>query len=220
MITKPQPQLAQLECLFSGPLVKGSMVNSVNDLISLTRNYLHKRVWVITEKTNYYLDNGNGNSLLNWKKVSGSIVLKAYNSAEAYKIGDCVFNSRKLYSAIQDIPVGYSPADYESYWLCISGETETYRYIFENVSSVLIYTEIRNPRFEIILGDFEYDVTDPTLHIINAVTGLVELKNEEIVEAYIVQRQDLANNNGVPYEIIFYENETKSVQVSGCINIK
>ena len=199
MITKPQPQIAQLECLFSGPLVKGSMVELVSDLITLTRNYSHKLVWVKEDKTNYYLDNGDGNSLLNWKKVSGSIVLKLYNSAEAYKIGDCVFNSQKLYSAIQDVPIGYNPSDYESYWLCISGETETYRYIFENVSSVIIYTEIRNPRFEIILGDFEYDATDTTLHIINTVTGLVELKNEEIVEAYIVQRQDLVNNNGFTY---------------------
>jgi hypothetical protein len=225
-LSKPQPQLAQLEILFAGPLTKDSQVETVNDLILLNSsyNFPHKTVWVKESKTFYYLDNGTGTELINWVKLSSRVVINKYDVLSTYQRGDCIFLNGKIYSALQDVPINKNPSDYEDYWLSISGETETYRFLFQNTSSVLIYTEIRNPKFEVIIGNFVYEVDengDPTTTIkLNTETGLAELSNKEIVEAYVRQREDLALNNGVPYEISFFEDDNLSEQLSGCINVK
>lgn len=217
-ISRTQPQIAQLELKFAGPLVKGSIVELFSDLITLTNNYPHKLVWVKEHSCNYYLDNGDGTNLLNWKKSSGRVVIPIYDITNTYSAGDCVYQTGKIYSAKINVPINHQPKDYESHWQVIAGETETYRYLFTNTSSVLIYTEIRNPKFEIILGEFVYDINGTI--VFNEETGLAELSNKEIVEAFITQREDLPLNNGVAYEISFYEDSTLSTQVSGCINIK
>lgn len=217
---KTQPQIAQLEVLFSEPLVKDSVVNNLTDLINLNPNYnyLHKVIWVREKKCYYFLNGGNGQDLQNWKKINANVTMGLYNPEETYDISECVYLSGKIYSALSFVPENISPLDYEEYWLCISGETETYRYIFQNVTSIIIYTEIRNPKFEVILCDIVTDWYDNP--VISEITGLVETENEEKVEAYIKRREDLENNNGVPYEICFYENSILSEQVSGIITVK
>jgi hypothetical protein len=217
-ISRTQPQIAQLELKFAGPLVKGSIVELVSDLLSLTNNYSHKLVWVKEHSCNYYLDNGDGSNLSNWKKSSARVVISIYDSAATYLAGDCVYQTGKIYAAKINVPINHSPMDYENYWQVISGETETYRYLFTNASSIIIYTEIRNPKFEIILGEFVYDINGTI--VFNEETGLAELSNKEIVEAFVLQREDLPLNNGVAYEIRFYEDSVLSPQVSGCINVK
>lgn len=219
-ITRTQPQVTQLEVMFPGPLVKNSIVEFFTDLLTLNvkYNYPHKRIWVKEFKTNFYLDNGDGSNASNWKKSTARVAITVYDPTTTYLAGDTVYQTGKIYAAKIDVPVNKNPTDFENYWLVISGGTETYRYLFSNASSILIYTEIRNPKFEIILGDF---VTDGGGNIVfDSVTGLASLINKEIVEASVVQREDLASNNGIPYEVIFYEDSTVSTQVSGCVNIK
>jgi len=219
-LSVPQPQLTQLECIFKGPLEKGSMVEFVSDLILLDSQYHfnHKRVWVKSDKCNYYLDNGTGTELINWKKESARIVITPYIPENTYQPGDCIYQNGKLYAAKVPVPLEFNPSDYEEYWLCISGETETYRYLFSNISSIIIYTEMRNPKFEVILGDFVYDGLGAI--VIDPVTNLAQLINMEVVDVSVIKREDLPANNGIAYEISFFENDELSVQVSGCINIK
>ncbi len=219
-LSVPQPQLAQLECKFLGPLEKGSMVQFVADLTTLDNayHYEHKRVWVKADKCNYYLDNGNGTELINWKKDSVRVVIGPYIPSNTYQPGDCVYQNGKIYTAKVQTPIDHSPADFSDYWLCVAGETETYRYLFSNASQIIIYTEIRNPKFEVFLGDFVLDGDEQI--VINPDTNLAELINMELVEPFIQKREDLSPSNGIAYEISFYENDELSVQTSGCINIK
>jgi len=217
---KTQPQIAQLEVLFAEPLVKDSVVNLLTDLINLNPNYnyLHKVIWVKEKKCYYFLNGGNGTDLQNWKKINANVTMGLYNYEETYDTSECVYLSGKIYIAKTFVPEYISPLNNEEYWLCISGETETYRYIFNNISSIIIYIEIRNPKFEVILCDIVTDwYGNP---VISEITGLVETENEEKIETYIKRREDLENDNGIPYEISFYENSILSEQVSGIITVK
>lgn len=217
---KIQPQIAQLECLFRGPLVKDSAVNTFNDLLQLKPqyNYHHKLVWVRDQAANYYLADGDGTVAANWKRTISRAVINRYDQNESYQAGESVYLSGKIYSAKQSVPEFYTPLSYPLYWKVISGETITYRYLFTQVSSIIVYTEIRNPIFEIMLGTIEYD--ENMLPIIDEETGLIKISNAEIVEAAVVERIDLPKNNGAAYEVKFFENEELSVQVSGVINVK
>lgn len=219
-ITKPQPQIAQFECLFKGPLVKDSIVETVNDLLLLNAqfNYEHKIVWVKSEQANYFLNTGDGTDLSHWKKSVSRVVIQQYNSGSTYQTSDTVYLSGKIYSATQDVPIGYNPLSYPAYWTVISGETSTFRYIFQNTTSVIIYTEVRNPQFQICLCTFVTD--DDGIIQIDPSSGLAEITNVEYVDASVVRREDLSDNNGKAYEISFYENDELSEQVSGCVNIK
>lgn len=219
-VTTPQPQIAQLECLFKGPLIKDSIVETVDDLILLNAqyNYDHKIVWVKSEQANYFLNSGDGSSINHWVKSVSRVVIQQYNSNSTYKQSDTVYLSGKLYSASQDVPVGYNPLSYPNYWTVISGETSTFRYIFQSTSSVIIYTEVRNPQFEVILCDFVKD-GDNNIQI-DPTTGLAEIQNVEVVWASVLRREDLSDNNGKAYEISFFEDDEEIEQVSGCINIK
>lgn len=219
-ITVPQPQIAQLECLFKGPLVKDSLVETIDDLLLLNTqfNYSHKIVWVKSEQANYFLNSGDGSSVSNWIKSVSRVVIQRYDSANVYKQYDTVYLSGKIYSASQDVPQGYDPLSHADYWTVISGETATYRYLFQNTASVIVYTEIRNPSFQVILCDFVLDIDNNI--IVDPTTGLAQIQNVEYVNASIVRREDLPDNNGKAYEISFWENEEETNQVSGCVNIK
>lgn len=216
-----QPQLAQLECLFNAPLVKDSQVNTFNDLLNLKAQfaYKHKIVWVIDEKCNYFLNDGDGTVATNWERIKARAVIGLYNPLQDYLISEAVYLSGKIYVARQTVPEQTSPLNEPDYWLCISGETITYRYIFQEVSSVIFYTEVRNPVIEVMLSDFEMDGDDV---VINPVTGLANILNEEVVDVPITRRPDLTEEPGTAYEIIFYEDSVNEgvIKYSGCINIK
>lgn len=228
-ITQVQPQIAQLELFFSGPLVKDSVVEKFEDLANLKSkyNYQHKRVWVKEYGCEYYLSDGDGTDLSCWKRSIGRMVVQKWNKDETYQAGDICSIGGKLYYAIIDVPKGMNPVEHEDYWQVVTGEIETYRYLFFNTSSVIIYTEIRNPIFEVILGDIVYDDEDNV--VLNPETGLAELENKEIIIPCIYQREDLIpkdgellpnDQGGIPYEICFYEDEKPKIMKSGCINIK
>lgn len=228
-LTDTQPQLAQLELLFKGPLVKDSQVEKLSDLVLLKSKYhfQHKRVWVKEYACYYFLENGDGSDPLNWKRAVGRMVVNRWNKDEVYQTGDVVSIGGKLYYATQDVPININPVENENYWQVVTGEVETYRYLFFNTSQILIYTELRNPVFEVILGDVVFDEEGNV--VINPETGLAELTSKEIVLPCVYQREDLIpepgellpdDKGGIPYEISFFEDELLKVQKSGCINIK
>lgn len=272
-ITQTLPQVAQLEIKYQGPLIKDSVVEKLVDLTNLdTRawNYQHRRVWVKEYACEYYLNSGDGSKLEHWKRAIGRMVVNRWMNGESYQEGDIVSLGGKLYFATCDIVAielyensdnptfvtGYvwtnstgvtqpmpNPETNEEVWQVVTGEIETYRYLFTNTNEILIWTEVRNPIFEVILGDV---VTDSQGSIVlNPETGLAELTNKEIVEACIIQAnlngaykllsadsytQDgtyISNGNfeqgGVPYVIRLYSDEEckeTSEKFSGCINIK
>lgn len=218
-ISQPTPQIAQLQIQFAGPLTDSERVEKVEDLILLNPKYLYqqKMVWVKERKAFYFIDNGDGTDLDNWKKQIARLVVDKWIETEEYQKGDCVYWNRKLYKALQDVPRGYNPSDFEMYWECICGETETYRYLFINASSVLVYTEIRNPIFETIVGTFILDENGyPT---VDPETQMIIVENQEIVHGFVKKREDLPFNDGFPYEIFFEENMLP-VKMNGVINIK
>lgn len=225
-LTTPTPQIAQLELQYKGPLTTDSMVEKFDDLIKLNPkyHYEHKGVWVKEKRCRYYIDNGDGTEFGNWRKEIARVVMQRWDEFETYQQGDTIYLSGKVYNAIKDVPIGISPLIAEDYWLVVSGESETYRYVFINTSSVLIYTEIRNPKFEIIIGTFPKDESGN--FIICSETGLIVIQDQERIDAHVLQREDLAHregnmpeNDGIAYEIRFIEDE-KPVNLTGVINIK
>jgi hypothetical protein len=218
LFPKKQLQLAQLELVFRGPLVKDSIVQNLIDLtnLNLLYNYEHKMIWVKSEQANYYLFDGDGSEIIHWKKLVGRVVIEQYQSNQTWSQGDTVYLGGKIYKALQNVPLLYNPIDYPLYWLTISGESITYRYIFNNLSSVIIYSDIKNPVFTIIIGNFVLDVD---LNYVLDTDGLILIENPEVIDAYIKRRDDLPNNNGMAYEIKFEENSLP-VLLTGAINIK
>lgn len=214
-ITQTQPQLSQLDIKFAGPLIKDSVVDKLIDLTKLPviLNYQHKRVWVKEYGCEYYLDNGNGTRLENWKRAIGRLVVRTWSQLENYQEGDVVNYYGKLYVAKQNITVpsieeidedgnivynenglpnlilqpnpNDNPLVNENLWQVVTGEIETYSWHFPETNQVQIYTEIRNPRFEVCLGEIFLNENDEIVY--NTETGLPIYKNIEIVEAFICQ---------------------------------
>lgn len=218
LFPKTQNQIAQLEILFKGPLIKNSIVNSINDLILLDIkfNYEHKMIWVKNEQSNYFLNSGDGSVISHWKKQTNKLVIDQYLSNKTWFKDDMVYISGKIYKALQNVPLNYNPFDYTLYWLLITGEQITSRLIFNNSSNVLIYTEIKNPFFQIIKCNF---VLDTDNNYILDENGLIKIENSQIIDAFIKRRNDLPNNSGSAYEIIF-ESNSLPINLTGIINIK
>jgi hypothetical protein len=218
------PQISQFELQFAGPLIKDQQVDTFNDLLTLQSLYAykHKIVWVIDEAVNYYLENGDGTTPINWKKAQTRATITLYDQDIVYQTGECVYISGKIYSATQQVPKFYSPLNNPSYWFCISGETVTVRYIFQNTPNFIIYTSIKNPQFEVMLCDFQLDGEGQIET--DSETGLVIVLNEEIVETTIIRRPDLPPNNGIAYEVSFFVDDeipTENLETySGVVNIK
>lgn len=219
-ISQPQPQLSQLELVFKGPLVKDSIVDTKNDLITFNTgfNYPHKLVWVKEFSCNYYLASGDGSSLSHWIQQSSRTVISAYNTTQTYLTNDCVYQGGKIYSALQEVPINKIPSTNTDYWLPISGESATSRILFQNQSTINVFTDIKNPIFTIGIGTILYDENNEI--VIDPSTGMAQFDNEEFVTAEIIRRKDIPYNNGYPYTINFYFNETLQNQIAGFINIK
>ena len=222
---KPQPQIAQLEIQYAAPLTTDAMVQSVSDLpnLPIKYNYQHKRVWVKDRRACYYLDNGDGSLVTNWRQERSRTVIDKWNPLESYQEGDTVYWSKKIVRAKQDVPANMSnPLDPSmgDYWEIICGDTETLRLVFgmqTPASSVTLNTEIVNPFFQVMLGDFVLD--QEGFPISDSETGLVILKNQQIVEGYVIRREDLDDETGQGYEIQF-ESDMQPYGLSGVINVK
>lgn len=223
-----QPQIAQLELFYSGPLVKDSMVERFEDLMKLKNkfHYQHKRVWVKELATEFYLDNGEGREADNWKRAIARMQVQQWNEQDQYQAGDVVVANMKMYYALKDVGSNISPLSNEDFWGVMTGEIETYRYIFNEATSVIVYTEIKNPTFQIIKGEYVLDSSGE--NVIDEETGFLKMENQEFIDAQVIFREDLKpkngehlpdNEGGNPYEIKFFENE-QPVKLSGAINVK
>lgn len=221
----PQPQIAQFEIQFAGPLTTDYMVDKVSDLLNLPLkyNYQHKRVWVKEKKTPYYLDNGDGSVIENWKPERSRTVINKWNQTHDYQEGDICYWSKKIVRARKDVPKGLSnPLDpaMEEYWEVICGETETLRLIFgvqTPASSVIINTEILNPLFEVLSCDIIKDAEGTPIS--DPVTGLVMIENAKKVYGFVIRRKDLDDETGYAYEIQF-ESDGVPYGISGVVNVK
>lgn len=211
-----QPQLVQLDLKFKGPLVSEMQVDLVNDLITLNinYNYSHKLVWVKSAESYYYLINGNGSLLSHWKKFAQKLTIEKYQSNKSYIQGDIVYLNNKLYLALDTIEINTNPVD-SNLWQVIVGDIQTVRLMFNNQTSIIIYTSIVNPMFEILEGSFEFINSVPVMDT----DGLIKVINGEYIDAQITRRNDLPNNNGKAYEISFWENN-QPYAITGVINIK
>ena len=212
-----QPQYVQLDLKFKGPLVSDSQVNNINDLIALNinYNYPHKLVWVKSAECYYYLIDGNGSLLSHWKKFTQKVTIEQYQSNKEYVQGDIVYDNNRLFQAINNVPVNSNPADNLILWKIIVGDIQTARLMINNQSSIIIYTNITNPFFQVVEGTFEYNNSIPVMDS----DGLIKIVNGKIIDANIKRRYDLPNNNGKAYELTFWENN-QPYNFTGILNIK
>jgi hypothetical protein len=213
-LTAPQPQVAQLELTFAGPLVKDSYVSTKNDLPNLpvATSYEQKMVWVKADKSWYYISSGDGSLLSHWTLLVGRMTIEAYDPAnsQGYAAGDTVYQNGIIYKAVQDAPQGIAPQN-GAYWLIIAGDGVAYRFVFQNVSSFAVVTPVKNPLFETIIGDIQMSGSD----FVIGDDGMVEILNQEIVQAF-VQKDDSETGK---YNVYFETNGTPFA-MSGAINVK
>lgn len=188
--TKTLPQIAQLEIKYRGPLVKDSVVEKLEDLTkidTISFNYQHRRIWVKEYAGEYYLDHGNGSELHHWKRAISRMVVNLWEQGENYQKGDIVCVGGKLFYAKLNIHNSQlNPFEDELSWEVCTGDVETYRYTFNNLENEYqIWTEIKNPIFEVCLGIPRY--ASDGQQFINPETKLVDFKNIEVIEACIIQ---------------------------------
>lgn len=215
-VYKPQPQYAQIRMMFSGPLLEDEQVATVDDLLSLTRNYQHKMVWVRQHTAYYYLTDGDGSLPGHWTRYWNTSTIEMYDpNKPMYTTGEIVYLNGVIYRAKIDVPQG-TPVTNGTYWQVITGEAITLRYVFENVSQTIVKTTIRNPLFTIFTGTLPKDGNDD--YIIGD-DGMIKIDNPEQVLADYYIDENLSDANGIAYVFEFYENEALSQQ-SGIINVK
>jgi hypothetical protein len=212
-ITRPQPQVAQLELTFAGPLVKDSYVESSADLINfnITTNYEQKLIWSKADRAFWYLNSGDGSMIAHWKMLIGRITLEQYDPVVAYQADSVVFQAGKIYKARVDVEANNNPEQNGDKWLLIAGESVTYRFVFKDVSQTTIVTAIRNPLFEIIIGDIQMDGNTYVLDD----DGMIKVLNQEIVEA-TVKKSDVDPQT----YIISFESDMLPYVMSGIINVR
>lgn len=152
-----QPQVAQLDVQFAGPLEKNSVVENLNDLITLRNNYPQRRVWVLSEQIEYYLVSGTGSNLQDWKPVAAKTTIEDYDSNKTYQIGDVV-SSRfegKLYKAIATVPRDKRPGRNPRLWQPITGDIQTYVDTITSENSLPFEVQVNqaNPMFRAFMTE-------------------------------------------------------------------
>lgn len=224
-VSRKQPLVAQYEIQYAAPITTDAMVQSITDLINFPQkyNYQHKRVWVKDKRAIYYLANGDGSDPRNWLRERSRTVIDKWDQSKDYEQDDCIYWSKKIYKAKVDVTHGLTnPADPASddLWECICGDTETLRLLFglrTPATNIVFNTEIVNPYFQIMIGDFELDAEGNPL--LDPVTNLVIIKNPKYVDAHVIRRADLDDETGHGYEIQF-ESDCQPYGLSGAINVK
>lgn len=148
-----QPQVAQLDLQYPGPLDIHSVVETIDDLLLLKFNYKHRRVWVKSESTEYYLAGDfDGTQLNHWKPVSAKVTIEEYSPAKKYAVGDIVVykNSGKLYKALDNVPIGeFYPHRNPRIWGPLIGDIETHKVLISNESEKIVTTDNQNPMFRV-----------------------------------------------------------------------
>lgn len=210
-INRIQPAVAQLEVRFNAPLTTDMQVEKVADLRKLKFNYVHKIVWVREYKCYYYLADGDGTLVSNWKRYINSSTIDVYDPTKDYYIGELVHLKGVIYRALKDVPVNTPPPNIE-HWDVITGESLSYRYVFDNVESIQFSTTIKNPILQIFKGTltkkgtgYEMDKND-----------MILLKNPVQIEC---DMDAVLDTNVSTYTLRFFENGVAK-KLSGIINVK
>lgn len=220
IVVKKNLQLAQFKMIFRGPLIEDSIVDNPTDLLNLDLryNYDHKLVWVKSVESYYYLIDGDGSQSSHWKKFAPDSTIGLYDTNKTYNQYDIVLLNYILYVANDSVDENESPTNTPLKWTAISAEIKTVRYVFEEVDSLVFYTDIKNPMFTCFMGDISKDIDDN--YILDTSDGMILCDNAEEINPEIIRRRDIPDNAlGCAYEISFIE-DGDPVELSGIINIK
>jgi hypothetical protein len=207
-----QSQVVQLEVQFKAPLTKGQQVELILDLITfnVVLNYDYRLVFVNESTSFYYLKpNMDGSLISHWVKQTSSTIIDKYDATKPYTLGSIVHLNQKIYQAITNTVAG--TLKNINFWSVITGEQQTNRILLTGVSSIVLYTEIKNPIFEVIECTFDVSVLDTD--------GQVQLINPIYGEASYERTTDLPDNGGQAYTITFEEDELPFL-FTGVVNIR
>lgn len=212
------PLKGQLQSEFYGPALADYMVRNTSELVNKTSyNYLHKIVWVMSERCWYYLWNVDTEpyTIDNWRKVTSNASIPAYSDFVSYFVGEAVYygfenaykddikTRYKIYSCIQNTSPGESPITNPEKWVCLSDDTLGIRLEFEEQERFTIDTQ------DIIIPVFQVYV--------KAELGLnPEKPNNNFIK--VDPTIEYIEENGL-YRFSFYEND-KLVKQSGFVYIK
>lgn len=136
------------------PPISGMQVAMLADLLSLPNNYPHRRVWVISERAEYYLNNGTGALESNWWRVIYRTALIAqYDQELSYPPDAAVYSGTKLYVCIAEAFANELPAETPAKWLCVGGGSgDTSIFNFSGATSFVLNTLTDYPNISIYVG--------------------------------------------------------------------
>lgn len=209
------PLVNQLERKYSGPAISETLVETRNDLLTLTYNYEHKLVWVKEDESFYYLNSGDGSDLNHWLKFQTNIKLEQWNVSKVYRSGFLIYYNGILYQAKQDISAGMKPNEHTDVWEIITGQENYGMIIFENQHTVNVTIDDRIPitnnlpEFSIYVGTLTKSGGN---YILNP-DGTVKLDDMELIDA------DIERVSNTEYIVRFYENNTLK-KLSGYITFE
>lgn len=196
------PLVNQLELKYAGPAISETLVDSTNDLLSLTYNYEHKLVWVKDDESFYFLNSGDGTNINNWLKFQSNLKLDQWNVSKTYKTGYLVYYNGILYQAKQDISAGLKPSEHTDIWQIVTGQQNYGMQIFDNVDTVNITIDDRIP--------ITNNLPEFTVYIgkLFKVGGNYEMNNDGTVklEDFEIIQPDIERISNTQYTIKFYEN--------------
>ena len=210
----------QIAPSFFGPPLKDQVVKTTAELINKTTyNYLHKIVWVMSERSWYYLWNLDADpvDMSCWRKVTTQASIPAYNDVTAYFVGETVYYGfettykgetkyrYKIYTCLSPTEPGQSPVTHPDKWLCLSDDTLGIRLEFENVSQFIVDTQ---------------DIIIPALQVYIKPTEPDQFGEEQETENYIriEPKIEFIEKSG-NYRISFFE-EDQYVPKTGFVYIK
>ncbi|AFF28096.1 gp98 [Sphingomonas phage PAU] len=174
---------AQLEVTVAAPPIYGSQVANMSELTTIAAKnaYLHKVVWVISEKGYYYLSAGNGTNLNQWLPVSIGGILEYQN--KVYQKGEGVIQNSKVYIALDNIGLGEDPVNAPTKWLSIS-DVRFNKQSFTNVTEVTVTTPYDNPSVHV------YDENDNEVSaFVNVSNGIVKLDLFPALTGYVIVKE-------------------------------
>lgn len=142
-----QPQVAQLQLLFPGPLVKDSILATKNDLtlLDIKYNYSNKLIWIADEKTFYYLkDNVDGSDIDHWQRIVSGSSIPEWVLTQSYSPNTCVHHNFNIYVALTEVPAN-TPIDSAIHWQLVTGVNPIVQYTFTNSTAFEIEVPILYP---------------------------------------------------------------------------
>ena len=140
-----KPQLSQLTVKFNKAPANSSVVQTVNDLVTIPHKYSGMLVWVLDAKKLYFLiDNRDGSSITDWEILGNTFTFTGWDSQRVYYQYTCIYYNQSLYMAIQDVPEGIPPTDV-NYWEQIAGDNYHFEVPFTNLTQVTFDISIVNP---------------------------------------------------------------------------